>query len=99
MMKGVCIEILETGERKRIDCPVWITVNRNGVLRTPHRVKAAGVGNGDVIWSLGELEGYPEAKIITRAEYEEALNAPDPDPELSAEEAMKIMMGGSYEAQ
>ena len=93
------IEIKETGERKRIEHEIWITTNRNGLLRTPHRVKAIGVGDGEQVWSLGELEGYPEARIITLAEYEEALGVQNADPELTAEEALAIIMGGSYEAE
>ncbi len=77
----ICIEILDTGERRCIDSEVWITVNRNGPLRTLHRVKAKGVGDGEQIWSLGGLEGYPEARIITRAEYEETLGEADADPD------------------
>lgn len=99
MMKGICIEIIGTGERLHITAPVWITRNRNGILVTPHRHHALGVGDGTQIWSLGGLADYPEARIITRAEYEEALTPPDPDPELTAEQALQIMMGGSYEAE
>lgn len=91
------IEITEIGERRRIENEVWITVNRNGPLATPHRIKAMGVGDGEHIWSLGELEGYPEARIITLAEYLEAQA--EEDPELTAEETVNIMMGGRYEAQ
>lgn len=99
MTEYVCIEIVETGERRKITRPVWITTNRNGVVATPHRVKAQGVGDGERIWSLGELEGYPLARIITLAEYEEGMTPPDEDPELTAEEALAIMMGGSYETE
>lgn len=95
----VFIENRESGERRMIERPVWITRNRNGILATPHRVKAKGVGDGNEIWSLGELEGYPEARIITRAEYEESLTPPDPDPVLTAEEALSIILGGSYETE
>ena len=98
-MEYICIEIIETGERRRIDRPVFITTNRNGILSTPHAVKALGVRDGDKIWSLGGLEGYPEARKITLAEYLETLTPPDPDPELSAEEALNIIMGGSYETE
>ncbi len=93
------IEITETGERRRIENEIWITVNRNGIVTTPHRVKAKGVGDGAQVWSLGELESYPEARIITLAEYLEAQGEEDPDPELSAEEALNIIMGGSYETE
>lgn len=98
-MECICIEIIETGESRRIEQPIWITTNRNGVLVTPHRVKAKGIGDGESIWSLGGLEGCPEAKLITRAEYEESLTLVESDPVLTAMAAMKIMMGGSYETQ
>lgn len=65
------IEIIETGERRRIENEVWVTENRNGVVITPHRVKALGVGDGKEVWSLGKLEGFPGARLITLAEYEE----------------------------
>lgn len=97
MKDYVCIEIIGTGERRRLERPVWINVNRNGILTTPHRVKAKGVGDGAQIWSLGGLAGYPEAKIITLAEF---LETQDPqDPELTAEEALNIILGGSYETE
>lgn len=89
----------EGGEVKRIENEVWITTNRNGIVATPHRIKARGVGDGERIWSLGELEGYPGARIITLAEYLEAQVEEDPDPELTAEEALNIIMGGSYETE
>lgn len=98
-MEYICIEVIETGERLKIDRPVWITVNRNGILSTPHAVKALGVCDGENIWSLGGLEGYPEAREIPLAEYLETLTAPEADPELTADEAMNILMGGSYETQ
>ena len=94
-MDCICIEIIETGERRRIDLPIWITVNRNGILATPHRCLALGVGDGEQIWSLGELEGYPEARIIPLAEYLETLGEEDPDPELTPEEALNIILGGN----
>lgn len=87
------------GEARRIESEIWITTNRNGPLATPHRIKARGVGDGEHIWSLGELEGYPEARIITMAEYLEAQAEEDPDPELTPEEALNIIMGGSYETE
>lgn len=87
------------GEVRRIESEIWITTNRNGPLATPHRIKARGVGDGEHIWSLGELEGYPEARIITQAEYLEAQAEEDPDPELTPEEALNIIMGGSYETE
>lgn len=93
----IWIELCESGQRRQIDRELWITVNRNGPVLTPHRVKALGVGDGAQIWSLGGLTGYPEARIITRAEYEETLIPPENDPELTAEEALHVMMGGTYE--
>ena len=89
----------EGGEVRRIENEVWITVNRNGSVATPHRIKARGIGDGERIWSLGQLEGYPGARIITLAEYLEAQVEEDPDPELTAEEALNIIMGGSYETE
>lgn len=86
------------GECICIENEIWITTNRNGIVATPHRIKAKGVGDGKSIWSLGSLAGYPEARIITLAEFGETLNV-DTDPELSAEEALAIMMGGSYETE
>lgn len=94
----ICIEITETGERRRIENEIWITRNRNGVIRTPHRVKALGICDGETTWSLGTLEGYPEAKLITRAEFEE-YRSWEEDPELSAEEALDIILGGNYETK
>ena len=93
----IYIEITETGERWQVENEVWISVNRNGPLITPHRIKARGVGDGERIWSFGELEGYPEARIITLAEYLEAQE--EADPELTDEEALNIIMGGSYETE
>lgn len=98
-MDYICIEILGTGERRRIVRPIFITVNRNGILATPHAVKALGVGDGEHIWSFGELIDYPAAKKITLAEYLESLGEEDTEPELRAEEALKILLGGSYEAE
>ena len=94
-MEYICIEIIETGERRRIDRPIWVTTNRNGIIATPHRIKARGVGDGEHIWSLGTLEGYPEAKVITLAEYLEVQGIQDTDPELSDREALEIILGGS----
>lgn len=88
------IEILETGERRRLEREVWITANRNGPIVTPHRCKARGIGDGESIWSLGGLEGYPEARIITRAEYEQTLRAPEEDPELTDSELLEIIIKG-----
>lgn len=95
----ICIEVTETGQRLKLEREVWITSNRNGPVITPHRVKAKGVGDGKQIWSLGALEGFPEARIITLAEYLEAQTEPDPDPELTAEAALNIILGGSYESE
>lgn len=93
----IYIEISQTGERRCLESPLWITRNRNGILTTPHRIKALGVGDGVNVWSLGKLDGYPEAKLITLAEYGETRSSPD--PELSAEEALNIILGGSYESE
>ena len=94
-MEYICIEIIDTGERRRIERPIWFARNRNGILATPHRVKALGVGDGEHIWSLGELEGWPEARIIPLAEYMETQGMEDPDPELTAGEALNILLGGN----
>ena len=98
-MERICIEIIETGERRKLERPIWVTRNRNGILATPHRVKAGGVSDGETVWSLGQLDGFPEAKVITLAEYLEAQTEPDTDPELTAEEALNIILGGSYESK
>lgn len=98
-MKTVYILIAETGQRLAIESPVWITRNRNGILITHHRAKALGIGDGETVWSLGGLEGYPEARIITRAEYEETLTEPETDPELTDSQLVNILLGGSYETE
>lgn len=85
-MDCVFIEIMETGQRRKIEHPVWITKNRNGILRTPHRFKALGVGDGDRIWSLGGLEGYPQARVITLLAYLEARTEHDREPVKLTEE-------------
>ena len=95
----ICIEITETGERRCIENEIWITANRSGIRRTPHRCKALGIGDGETVWSLGKLEGYPQAKLITLAEYLESLASPEEDPELTAEEALRIILGGSNESE
>jgi hypothetical protein len=88
------LEVRETGQRLRIERELWITRNRNGLVITPHRVKALGVGDGTQVWSLGDLEGCPEARIITLAEFCETIPQEESDPELSAQEALEIIMGG-----
>ena len=93
-MEYICIEFVETGERRRIEDPVWITGNRNGILRTTHRAKALGVGDGEQVFSFGELEGFPVVKEIALSAWMEHQGEIDPDPELSAEEALYIIMGG-----
>lgn len=98
-MEYICIEILETGERRKIDRPIFITTNRNGIVTTPHWVKAQGVGDGAQIWSLGKLEGYPRAKKITLAEYLEGKGADIDDSEVTATEALHILLGGNYETE
>lgn len=95
----ICIEIEKTGECLRIGCPVWITANRNGLLRTSHRVKALGVGDGEQIWSLGSLDGYPKARIISLAEYLAKQKPLEPDQMLPPEEALNIISGGAYETE
>lgn len=95
----ICIEIADSGERIKIDREIWVTENRNGILRTRYRCKALGVSDGSRIWSLGELKSFPGAKIITLAEYDEEPLVQEPDPELSAEEALNIILGGSYESE
>ena len=82
----ICIEIADTGERVRIENEVWITTNRNGPIVTPHRIKAKGVGDGENIWSLGGLEGFPPGRIITLAEYLETRYLLEEDPELADRE-------------
>lgn len=94
----ICIEIIETGERRCIENEIWITANRSGIRRTPHRCKAQGIGDGETVWSLGKLEGYPEAKLITLAEYLESLGEQG-EEELSAREVLDIILGGSNETK
>lgn len=95
----ICIETVNTGERLKIEREIWITRNRNGILRTAHRVKALGVGDGERIWSFGALEGYSQARIIPLAEFLAVRNPAESDPELGAEEALEILLGGNYEAE
>ena len=95
----ICIEVKETGERRCIENEIWITENRSGIHRTPHRCKALGIGDGETVWSLGELEGYPEAKLITLAEYLESLGEQGEEEELSAQETLDIILGGSDETK
>ena len=95
----ICIEVKETGERRCIENEIWIAKNRSGIRRTPHRCKALGIGDGETVWSLGKLEGYPQAKLITLAEYLETQASPEEDPELTAEEALRIILGGSNEGE
>lgn len=95
----ICIEISDTGERRRIEREIWVRRQSNGVVVRCTRSKGQGVGDGEQTWSLGSLAGYPDARHIPLAEYEEGLTPPDPDPMLTAEEALNIMMGGSYEIE
>ena len=67
-MERICIEIIETGERRKLERPIWVTRNRNGILATPHRVKAGGVSDGETVWSLGQVVGLPGAKGFTLTE-------------------------------
>ena len=95
----ICIEVKETGERRCIENEIWITKNRSGIRRTPHRCKALGIGDGETVWSLGELEGYPEAKLITLAEYLETLGEQGEEEELSAQETLDIILGENHETK
>ena len=95
----ICIEVKETGERRCIENEIWITKNRSGIRRTPHRCKALGIGDGETVWSLGKLEGYPAAKLITLAEYLESLGEQGEEEELSAQEALDIILGGNDETK
>ena len=94
----ICIEVKETGERRCIENEIWITKNRSGIRRTPHRCKALGIGDGETVWSLGKLEGYPEAKLITLAEYLETMGEQG-ETELSAQETLDIILGGNHETK
>lgn len=96
-MKELYLELVGSGERICLEEPVWITRNRWGLLRTRYRVKALGVSDGERVFSLGKLEGYPRARIITRAEYEEGLS--QLDPELDDRQIVNILLGGGYETE
>lgn len=62
----------EDGECQMIPEEIWVRRQKNGILvRTPRRFGAEGVSDGVQTWSLGPLQGYPVARTITRAEYEE----------------------------
>lgn len=98
------IHVMAGDRPHRLESPVWLTANRNGIIRTAHEPLARGILIDDEIHNLQGKEplgDYPEAKIITTAEYLEALGRtePDPDPELTDEEAFHIMMGGTYETE
>lgn len=95
----ICIEIPQTGERRRIERDFWVRRQSNGTVVSCPRPKGQGVCDGEQIWSLGTLAGYPAARLIPLAEYLEAPGVPDADPVLTAEEALYIMMGGSYETE
>lgn len=90
----ICIEIEQTGETRRIDRPIWVRRLGNGTVAACHRPQAEGVSDGAETWSLGALEGYPAAKLITLMEHREP-DAQDDDPELTAEEALNILLGGT----
>ncbi len=91
-MSFVCIRLTATGEKRRMDNPVWVRAGRNGPLRC-HRVQAQGVGDGSVLYALpGSPLDYPAAEVISYAEYLEN-KVEDSDPELSAEEALAIITG------
>lgn len=95
----IWIRIVGTGEVRQIGEEIWVRRLDNGTVAACHRPQAQGVSDGAQTWSLKGLEGYPEAERITMSEYLEALDGADPDPELSAEEALNIIMGGSYETE
>lgn len=60
------------GECLRIAREIYVARQKNGTLvRIPRRYGAQGVSDGEQTWSLGGLQGYPAARLITRAEYEE----------------------------
>ena len=62
----------EDGQCKAIEGEIWVSRQRNGTLvRIPGKYRAEGVSDGEMTWSLGKLPGYPLARLITRAEYEE----------------------------
>lgn len=92
----ICIEITGTGERRCLEYGFYIRRLSNGMVVRCHRVHAQGVSDGEQIWSLGSLEGYPGARIVTRAEFEESLVESDADPELSDGEALHYIMEGTY---
>lgn len=91
----IYIEIIETGARAAIERPIWLTRNRNGILATPHRVKALGVSDGTENFSFGTLEGCRLVRLITRAEYEESLTGPETELQLTAQQALEIITGGT----
>ncbi|MBE6950817.1 MAG: hypothetical protein E7451_05705 [Ruminococcaceae bacterium] len=68
----ICIEIQVSGERRRIEREIWVHRQSNGMVVACPRHKAQGVCDGENTWSLGQLEGYPEARCIPLAEYLEA---------------------------
>ena len=62
----------DQGECRRIEREIWVVRLRNGTLvQSRRQFGAQGVSDGEQTWSLGGLQGYPTARIITRAEYEE----------------------------
>ena len=81
----ICIEITETGQRLKLDGGFFVRRQRNGVLVRCPKPKRQGVCDGERVWSLGQLEEYPEARIITRAEYEEHLGT-QTEPEAAPED-------------
>ena len=95
----IWIKIEHTGEVRQLDRPVWVRRLSNGTLVVCRRPQARGVSDGAQTWSLGDLEGLPLARIITKCEYLAQAVPEDPDPELTAEEALNIILGGSYESE
>lgn len=62
----------ELGDCRMISREIWVARQKNGILvRIPRAFGAEGISDGEQTWSLGALEGYPKARRITRAEYEQ----------------------------
>ena len=90
----ICIELAD-GSLRRIEHEIYVRRQENGAIVRCHKVHRQGVCDGEQTWSLGSLEGYPRAKVITLAEYLERPEPPSDDPELTAEEALGIILGGN----
>lgn len=108
-MKGICVKLLdgaEAGTAVILEAPVYVYQDRRGRLLRCDRVKAQGVLSvtAEEIWQLqGKVpleRAAATVAVITRAEHDElASGDAGADPELTAEEALNIMMGGTYEAE